>query len=628
MPARFAGSLNFDQPRWSGDASHAVWEASFSALPRWTRRLYRGDRIVVAVDSRGPSEGADGLAVESADRVGIAGTIRLDGQDDDFGPDRPEQLAGTAAARVLRAYMRWGEGAFSRIRGDFAFVLWDENEMRAYLVRDPAGVRRLHYAMVGKTLVFSSEVEGVLAHPRVARTVDEVTILDHLSGSYATATRTFFRDVRRVRPGHAIVATPGMLRESRYAHPPSLLVKLPTLATYAEAFRQTLTRAVDDRLPRSGPVVCHLSGGLDSASIARLAAALLEGSGRCQDLVLANARLDGLTSDEGPIVMEVARSIGNPVARWDASRPEMSDLNAPRLAWPLGRSSSAGSYPGDLEAAFAADASVLLSGVGGNQVALESGFLRDALRARHVPGYLLALFDIVQARPWRWDSRHRLRTIVEAKRVAKGALSPWAWRETATPPDDLPSWMAPQMAAAWSLLREETRPVRRREPRTGSWMTDEIWQAVCEDPTNVWALEHEDARSSEQGLEFRFPYLSWGLLEIAMSIPWSLRQPGRQDRRLQREALRGIVPERVRTRDTGLDFGEAVMRNTERSASAIQQILAKGAWACEAMVDRRDVESRLARLLARTGEEFSHALGNEWRLVRAIAALEAWLRRV
>ena len=631
MPVRLAGLLHLEaDDRPTTEALESEWGARYPACPPWERSVHRLVGATVFLDTCGDSQA---IAVDQQSGSGIAGTIRLDRRDV-LRAELGEQvsIAISDHALVLLAYRRWGPNAFSRLRGDFAFLAWDSRERTFWLVRDAFGIRRLHYAIRDDTLVFASDVEGVLAWPGISREPDDVTILDNLLGHYQTRERTFFQDIKRVLPGHFLRIAPSGVQSVRYLEPPHTSPVFASLKDYAEALREELARSVAERIPDSGNVVCHVSGGLDSASVASLSAAHLarEGSGR--KAVLATARFPGLGCDEGPIAQELGRWLGLAIHEWDGLRPETSDLEAGRVAWPFGRSSIGGSYQGDLDVADRFGAGVLLSGLGGNQISCESGFFRDCFREGRFMGFSRGLFQIVRGRPWRWEFRHFRRSLLEARRVARGAV-PWGTnRDNATPAEGrMPRWLGPRLGRAWLDLPGELTPPPANVPATGSWMADAIWEKTAADPNLVWTLEYEDARAAERGLEFRYPYLSWSLLALAMAIPWHLRAPSDVDRQWQRLGLIGILPERLRLRNTFADFNEGNLLNTQCAAVQIEGLLAGGPWASEGFVNRRlalEDYRRLSSCPTARLPAVPYEPWEPWRQIRDVAALEAWLRRV
>lgn len=628
MPVRLAGRLDLSRGgRATDDGLEADWLAGYPALPPWRRVVVRPPNATILLDVCG-SLPADFLATNDQGRFGVAGAIRLDRRDLLIARLSDASSSTVDPGLILLAYKRWGEGAFSRLEGDFSFVLWDHAARTFYLVRDAFGARRLHHAPFRGGVLFSSDVEGILAWPGVNRAPDEVTILDSLLGHYRTRERTFFRSIKRVLPRHYIRIGPSIQESVSYRECPVPSAVFSSLGEYAEAFRSALAQSVRDRIPRSGAVVCQLSAGLDSMSIASLSASHLSREGRLRDLVLANARFIGLENDEGPMVQELTRWLRVPAYEWDGRRSGTSDLQHSRLAWPLGSSSIGGSYPGDMDLAERFGAEVLLSGLGGNQVALEEGFLRDAWREGRWRGYLCGLSQIARRRPWLWGHRHFRRTLLEARRVARsGVLGVRAVGDASAEPP-IPPWLGPRLREAWKELAAESERGTLDTPRTGSWMADAIWELAADDPALVWTIEQEDVRAAERGLEFFYPYLSWSLLELAISVPWKLRAPMIDNRQLQRLALVGVLPERLRLRNTFADFNEALLLNNQAAAPQIETILAEGLWASEGLVNRRMALDEFRRLAALVGEDYTVDRGESWRRIREVAALEAWLRRV
>lgn len=627
MPVRLSGILD-----WSGGLLHdraqeEAWEASYPAPAPWRRATHRsGPNLRVVLDACGASSPAAALGVDDEAQIGVGGTIRLDRAD-----ELRDQLGAASdvgdGALIMAAYRKWGALAFSRLTGDFAFVLWDDRAQTRYLVRDPFGVRRLHYAECGDALLFSTDVEGILAWRPVDRTPDAVTILDNLLARYQTRERTFFRAIKRVPPGHHLVARRGHVSVVRHLEIPRCAVQFRSLPEYGEAFRYELGRSVAERLPASGRVACHVSGGLDSMSIAALAGEELARSQRSQDLVLLNARFAGLSSDEGFVAHELARHLRLPLLQWNGRVPEVSDLERSRAAWPFGRSSSAGAWQGDLKLAGTAGAPVILGGAGGNQMSMESQFFRDSWRERGLPGYGRALFALVRGRSWRWPRRRLWWTLAEARDALRAALGRRAVSSAASLGDPAPAWLGWKLRQVRGCLPDlvDQSPA---EPETGSWMGDALWKSLVDDPGHVWTLEHEDARATEQGLEFRFPYLSWSLLALVLSVPARVRPPGPTDRTLQRLALRGVLPERLRLRDTYVNFNESVTLNTQAAFPLIEALLTRGPWAADGFVVREEAVGELSALSRTLGKGFTAEHTEAWRQIRDIAALEAWLRRV
>jgi asparagine synthetase B (glutamine-hydrolysing) len=156
-------------------------------------------------------------------------------------------------------------------------------------------------------------------------------------------------------------------------------------------------------------------------------------------------------------------------------------------------------------------------------------------------------------------------------------------------------------------------------------MRDAIWGASTADPRHLWSLEHEDARAAERGMEFRYPFLSWALLSLTMSVPLGLRQPRPFGRVLHRLAMEGAIPEETRLRAPFVFFNQANMLNCQKAQSLIERLTGGTRWLSGDFIDRSALGPMLRSSAAGRNEPFTFAVGDFWRLLRDAAALEAWL---
>jgi asparagine synthase (glutamine-hydrolysing) len=179
---------------------------------------------------------------------------------------------------LLQAYRQWGLSALQQLRGMFAFALWDAQEQRLLLARDRVGKKPLFYAAVPGGISFSSEMQGVLADPRVGREVDWSAIDAYLSWGYIPAPATGFAGVRKLGPGSWLTVdlasgTP-VLNEQRYwelSYEPKRRLSMHGAQT---ELREILTEAVRLRMLSDVPLGAFLSGGIDSSIVVGLMAEL------------------------------------------------------------------------------------------------------------------------------------------------------------------------------------------------------------------------------------------------------------------------------------------------------------------------------------------------------------------
>ena len=104
---------------------------------------------------------------------------------------------------IVHAWEAWGEDCVERLRGMFAFALWDRNRETLFLARDRLGVKPLHYALLPDgTLLFGSELKSLLAHGELRRNIDPLAVEEYFALGYVAEPRTIFRGARKLPPAH------------------------------------------------------------------------------------------------------------------------------------------------------------------------------------------------------------------------------------------------------------------------------------------------------------------------------------------------------------------------------------------------------------------------------------------
>lgn len=180
---------------------------------------------------------------------------------------------GSDSEIALHLYEEQGRSCVESLRGEFAFVLWDENLRTLWAVRDRFGIKPLFYAEAGGVLYLASEVKALLASG-VPAAWDEETVFRQIYACFDTE-RTLFRGVRQVPPGHGLVARTGELRIERYwdvEYPRGASESEWNSAACVEQVRNHLEESVRLRMRADVPVGCLLSGGLDSSALLGTAA--------------------------------------------------------------------------------------------------------------------------------------------------------------------------------------------------------------------------------------------------------------------------------------------------------------------------------------------------------------------
>jgi asparagine synthase (glutamine-hydrolysing) len=173
---------------------------------------------------------------------------------------------------ILHGYEQWGTGVAAKLRGMFAFAIFDANAASLYLARDRAGKKPLYYAHVkpgapDEALLFASEMKSLLADPVIERRVDIAALNHYLTYQYVPHPWSIFEGIRKLPPAHWLEYRDGRVRIERYW---SLQYEPKRAISEEEAVEATLEQideAVRIRLMSEVPLGCFLSGGIDSSAV-------------------------------------------------------------------------------------------------------------------------------------------------------------------------------------------------------------------------------------------------------------------------------------------------------------------------------------------------------------------------
>lgn len=554
--------------------------------------------------------------VADGGRLVMVADCRLDNREELMAPLRSAGLVSdprpSDGQLLLAAYRLWGADCPRRLLGDFAFALWDDRERRLLCARDPLGVRPLHYAVDGSRLIAASGVGAVVAGLARSPALDRDFLRRFLAGEHEHwLSTTAYRGVLRLPPAHLLTADPSGIRVERYFRFGGQPRRYGRPEAYVEELRELLQTAVRARLRAPGPVAVLASGGLDSSSIA-CAAHRLQGAGESLPPVrlytctferrraaderfyqqalwqrCAGFEVTALPSDDGWGLRRFGRDGG-----FRLSEPEIS---VDRFVWLR-----------PLERARADGCRVVLSGVGGDQVfggdsygvpynLLDVGWPELAGELPH--------FRRRSGRSAAWLLAYRLlrpRLGAGARRV----LGHFDRQRDALVP------------------RTPGRPASRlggREPLTAAAAVSRGLLTGGLFAGNLLALDRVAAHA---GVELRLPLLDRRLVDFFLSLPADcLRQNG-EEKVLLRRAMRGWLPEPVRTRPGYAHFGELVeagLRRRERTR--VERLLDGSRVVALGLVDERLLRRRWMCYLENRNSNRYRFRG----LVRWLC-LEAWLR--
>ena len=502
--------------------------------------------------------------VDAAGRV-----IVLDGRIDDRdalarGLGMP--AAAGDAALLLAAFGAWDVGCVDRVSGDFAFAIWEPGRRRLVLGRDVFGARPLRWVAHAGRVAFASDTHALRASGVRLGAIDEVRVVDYLVGGVlegADVTSTFDADVRRLAPGHVLIAEGERVTTVRAARLDGARgPHVTSIDEGVEAFRALFERAVASRLRGAGPVASMLSGGLDSSSIVAVARDLLRRAGAPPLATFSVLTADEATCPEAPHVRAI-------LAQGELAPTLLSTDGLAGHAAAVRRQAERTDDPFDVNvfcvplltahAAGRAGHRVLLDGVDGDlatshqgqtpRYALADGDPRQAWReaagnaAFHDDGETVAGVFVRQgllpwlvdrARPHASDALLRGQRWLSRRRVVRALVGP-----SAVHPDLLARVSVDARVAA---LQPPFATTRR--PRTPA----EDHLAHLEWGVLPAALERYDRVAAGQGVEVRHPLLDRALVELCLALPWRHKVHDGQPKALLRRAMAGVLPASVLAR--------------------------------------------------------------------------------
>lgn len=460
---------------------------------------------------------------------------------------------------LLRAYAVWGEAFLGRLRGMFAFVIWDETRKRLFAARDRFGIKPLYLLANAHGVAFASEIKQLLGLPGLSGRMNLVRVSDFLASGVADHTaETLFDAVLQLRGGECAVvdaggAGPAELRVRRWyaiIDPNRHLALSEDEA--AERFRELITDAVRIHLRSDVPVGSCLSGGLDSSSLVCLMADRLGTRSGGAPVNTISACYADKSVDEKSFVDVVAAHTG---ARADYVFPRAEDVfaRASDITWhqdePFGSTSILAQWC-VFEQAKRAGIKVMMDGQGADE---------------QLAGYMFCFpVHIAQLmRQGRWAMA--VRTLRECREYHGLSYGDQLQRTCL-------QLLPKGMAARTRRLREIHGrhdwlglSASRSQSDAGIAVTAALdaqalpdIAAMCVAMTqssNLQALLHwEDRNSMAHSIEARVPFLDHPLVEYSLALGNDHKIVGGITKTLLRRAMTNILPAAVRDRRDKLSF--------------------------------------------------------------------------
>ena len=449
---------------------------------------------------------------------------------------------------IVHAYEQYGLDAPARLRGMFAFALWDERKRRLLLARDRVGKKPLIYSVVNGKLVFASEFQALLEHPDVSRRANVEAISHYLSFLCVPAPMTAFENVHKLEPGHALVWQGGEVEIRRYW---SLDFTKKIRIGEQEAGERAvelLRDAVRVRLMSDVPLGAFLSGGIDSSAIVALMSEL--SPSRVKTFSIGFEEQD---FNEIGHARRVADRFGTDhhefIVRPDAV--EVLPTLVRHYGEPYADSSAIPTYY--LSKMTREHVTVALSGDGSDECF--AGYERYAA---------MRIGDRYDRLP-RLLRERVLKPAIGAIPAARAARSPYGRvrrllgvmsRPRAARYLELTSSIGDELKTELCTREFFKRAGRDPLDYIGQWFAgngevdiiDRVMRADTDNYLPNDLLVKVDIASMAVSLEARAPFLDHAVLEFAASLPADYKMRGLTTKHLLKQSLKGVLPEENLTR--------------------------------------------------------------------------------
>lgn len=169
---------------------------------------------------------------------------------------------------LVHAFEEWGEDMFDKLRGMFAFAIYNKETKAVFLARDFFGIKPLHYTLIGDDLCYASEIKSILEHPDFTKRFNEKALDAYLSFQYVPQPMTFFKDVYCLLPGHFMWFRDGVVETQRYFEPRFKPDMEMTENEAVDKIEKVFEDSVNAHKIADVEVGCFLSSGVDSSYVA------------------------------------------------------------------------------------------------------------------------------------------------------------------------------------------------------------------------------------------------------------------------------------------------------------------------------------------------------------------------
>lgn len=453
---------------------------------------------------------------------------------------------------IIHTYEEFGPGGVEKLRGMFAYAIWDSRRRRLVIARDRLGIKPLYYVVKDDgALYFASEIKALIEARAIRPELNYDALADYAANRHTSGEETLFRDVKRLLPGHTLTWRDGEIEISRYW---DVRFKKPeeklSEAQYVERFGQLFRECVESHLMADAPLGMFLSGGIDSSAIAAVMSRLTREP--IKTFSVAFAERD---ANELEYARAVARAFKTDHHEIVVSSEQFFD-RLPALVYqedePIAHPSSVPLYfVSDLAAKHV---KVVLTGEGSDE--LLAGYNK----------YRVAIYNLLLGRGYERLTSPALRGLVKrqigklngASRARRMLQRTFLFMPAEIKDVYFDNFAVYSPERQQRLFTAQTyEQMRDHDPYRASLsyiersdaetLLDKLLAADLKTYLHELLMK-QDQMSMAASIESRVPFLDHKLVEFATRLPDAMKLRGWTTKYVLRRAMRGVLPQQILTR--------------------------------------------------------------------------------
>jgi asparagine synthase (glutamine-hydrolysing) len=504
---------------------------------------------------------------------------------------------------IVHAYEEWREKCVNKFNGMWAFVVWDSRRKRLFLSRDRFGEKPLYYYFDGKKFVFASEIKAILQDKTIEKTPNDKIIYEYLvHGLHDHTEDTFFDGIKKLLPAHYMILDKNDMKIKRYWNfkvNKNFDFSSDKDKEYAKKFYQLLEDSIRLRLISEVPIGTCLSGGLDSTSVALIINKLLISEGVARDLIgekqkTFSAVYNDKKIDERKYIEEVAKATGiekNYV--FPKSKKLWKEIK--KLVYhqdePFGGTSIYAQW--NVMRLSRKKVKVVLDGQGG-----------DELLAGYIPYYGIYFFNL-------WKKRklfHLLKEFV----LSLNLTLPFIKKFILESKKELD--IKKMLDAAFVSKFDQ----KVRTKWKGNDLADFLYLEMTQNSIPR-LLRYEDKNAMAFSIESRVPFLDHRIAEFIFSLPINQRIKNGWTKYVLRNAMKGIIPEKIRKRRSKIGFATPEVEWMRSLKKDIRNVFVSKKFGNRKYFNQKEILKKFDEFCEVKSDDYASVF---WRILN----LEIWFR--